>query len=419
MAGVSRGESVQTMLIKIEKLVYGGRGLGRADGRVVLVPFVLPGEEVETETVRATPGLVHARAVEWRQRSASRVAPECPVYEQCGGCHYQHIPYADQLDYKRQVLVETLARVGKVEWSGEIKIVSGQPWGYRNRTHLRVAKKGRQNTAVGFMAPASHRLVAADACPINAPLLDQAHEALLKMSADRRFPKSLREIEFFTNDTDLQVNILESDPPSVQRFFSWCEEVIPGFSSGDSIDYRVGEDVFRVTNRSFFQVNRFLIEDLVREAVGDASGDVALDLFAGVGLFTLPLARAFERVVAVDTSRGASGDLRHNLERAGARARVVNLNVANYLMEAGQAPDFVIADPPRSGLGAAVTGGLVRLQAARLALVSCDPATLARDLAALLAGGYQIDSLTLIDLFPQTFHIETVVRLSCPQTGPA
>ncbi len=407
------------MLIKIEKLVYGGSGLGRADGRVVLVPFVLPGEEVEIETVRETRGLVHARAMEWQQRSPSRVPPECPVFGQCGGCHYQHIPYADQLDYKRQILIETLARVGKIKWSGEVKIVSSEPWGYRNRTQLRVAKKDRQNAAVGFMAPASHRLVAAGACPINAPLLDQAHEALLRMSEDRRFPKSLREIEFFTNDTDLQVNILESDPPSVKRFFSWCEEVIPGFSTGDSIDYRVGEDVFRVTNRSFFQVNRFLIEDLVREAVGGASGAVALDLFAGVGLFTLPLARAFERVVAVDTSRGASGDLRHNLERAGARARVVNLNVANYLMEAGQAPDFVIADPPRSGLGAAVTRELVRLQAARLALVSCDPATLARDLAPLLAGGYQIDSLTLIDLFPQTFHIETVVRLSCRQAGPA
>jgi 23S rRNA (uracil1939-C5)-methyltransferase len=397
--------------IVVEKLVYGGEGLGRLAGRVVLAPFVLPGETVEIESVRETKGLIHARVTRLGQQAEDRTTPQCPLFELCGGCHYQHIPYPRQLDFKRDILVETLARVGKIQWEREIKILPAEPWGYRNRTQFRILKRGRK-TSVGFLEARSRRLVEAESCPINSPTLNRVHRALLEMGTQRRFPSFLRAVELFTNESDVQLNVLESERPLSKAFFDWCAEAIEGFSKTDAIDYPVGGDRLRVGSRSFFQVNRFLIEDLVREAVGDVAGAKALDLYSGVGLFTLPLARRFERVVAVDTSPRATRDLHFNLQRAALEARSVNLNVSQYLASETGPIDFAVADPPRAGLGGAVTSELLRLRPARLALVSCDPSTLARDLAALRGGGFSIDAITLIDLFPQTFHIETVVHLS-------
>ena len=397
------------MEVEIEKLVYGGQGLGRLDGRAVLVPYVVPGDRVEIEPVRETPGLLHAKAVAWPVTSGTRIDPSCPVFGRCGGCHYQHIPYASQLEYKRAILLETLQRVGKLTWPGNVEIVSGEPWGYRNRTQLRVAKRGRQ-AKTGFLAGGSHQLVAAGTCPINSPALNRAHGALLEMAQEGRFPAFLREIEFFTNENEIQVNALRGDRPLAKPFFTWCAERLEGFV--DWIDYPAGGDLFRVGGRSFFQVNRFLVDRLAQQAAGNASGGLALDLYGGVGLFTLPLARRFSRVIAADASRQAVRDLQFNAERAALDVEIVNLDVAAFLAGLQETPDFVVADPPRAGLGPDVVRELLRLKPRQLNLVSCDPATLARDLAALHAGGYQIAAMTLIDLFPQTFHLETVVALA-------
>jgi 23S rRNA (uracil1939-C5)-methyltransferase len=169
--------------------------------------------------------------------------------------------------------------------------------------------------------------------------------------------------------------------------------------------------LFRIGSRSFFQVNRFLIDTLSQLAVGDAAGGTALDLYAGVGLFTLPLARRFENVQGVDSSWAATRALQFNAERADVNVRVVNVGVEKFLADHTDSVDFAVADPPRAGLGKKVTAELLRIRPTVLSLVSCDPATLARDLQALTAGGYAIEKITLIDLFPQTFHLETVVRL--------
>jgi len=400
--------------IEIEKLVYGGQGLGRVDGRAVLVPFVLPGERVEIEAVRETPGLVHARPLSWPLQAEIRVAPPCPVFGRCGGCDYQHIPYSQQLEYKREILLETLSRIGKIKWDGPVGVIAGEPWGYRNRTQLQVLKRGR-TAQLGFLEAGSHRFVAAENCPVNSPLLNRVHETLVAMAADRRFPNFLQEIEIFSNEKEVQINARQTERPLAKSFFNWCAERIEGFANW--IDYASGDDVFRVGPRSFFQVNRFLVDSLAKCALGEASGEICLDLYAGVGLFTLPLARRFQRVVAVDASRQAVRDLQFNAERAGFETAsvdldIVNLDVPEFLADFQETPDFVVADPPRAGLGTKVTAELLRLKSPRLQLVSCDPATLARDLAALTAGGYRIDSVTLVDLFPQTFHMETVVALS-------
>jgi 23S rRNA (uracil1939-C5)-methyltransferase len=156
-------------------------------------------------------------------------------------------------------------------------------------------------------------------------------------------------------------------------------------------------------------VNRFLVGGLMATALANAEGDSALDLYAGVGLFSIPLAQRFKEVTAVESGSSAAADLQHNAERAGVAVRVMRANTDEYLKELESAPDFVLADPPREGLGKAAVTELVRLRPKRLHIVACDPATMARDLASLLRGGYRIEAMTLIDLFPQTYHLETVV----------
>ena len=221
----------------------------------------------------------------------------------------------------------------------------------------------------------------------------------------------MRSIEVFTNETDVQLNVLDSDRPVAKRFFDWCAEAIPGFTAG-LLDYAAAGFPFRVSSGSFFQVNRFLLDDLVRTAVGDASGEKALDLYAGVGLFSAALARRFSQVTAVESGASAVRDLRFNAARAGLALEIVQSATEDFLRDLQSSPDFVLADPPRTGLGRTVVARLAELKPKRITIVACDPATVARDLPGLLSAGYNIERLTMIDLFPQTFHIETVAQLS-------
>lgn len=389
----------------VEKLVYGGQGLARVEGRVALVPFVLPEERVRLKMEAERRGVTEARLLEVLAPAAGRVAPQCPFYARCGGCHYQHAEYAVQLDQKRQILREVLARIGKLEAPAEIGAVAGEPWAYRNRTQLHLG-----GGDIGFFGIGSHHLVAVDRCPISSPRINEALAALRAMKGERRFPGFITSLELFTNETDVQVNVLESGRPVSKRFFDWCAEKIPGYAA-DAIEYPVGAAVYRVHHKSFFQVNRFLIEPLIAAALEGAEGETALDLYSGVGLFSMALARRFRSVTAVETSSSAVRDLEFNAQRAGVEVEVHREPVEAFLETAENAPDFVLADPPRAGLGKHAVRHLLRLKPRQVTIVACDPATLARDLAALVAGGYKIEQLTLVDLFPQTFHIETVARL--------
>jgi 23S rRNA (uracil1939-C5)-methyltransferase len=194
-----------------------------------------------------------------------------------------------------------------------------------------------------------------------------------------------------------------------RRFFEWCAETIPGLVEG-ALDY---EDRFRVSRNAFFQVNRFLADRLVETALAGASGETALDLYAGVGLFSLALARQFGKVTAVESGSAAARDLAFNAERAAvANLRVEQGTAEAYLERLDRAPDFMLLDPPRAGAGKAVTARIAALKPPVVVIVSCDPATLARDMAALTASGYAIETMTLVDLFPETYHLETVVRLA-------
>jgi 23S rRNA (uracil1939-C5)-methyltransferase len=355
----------------------------------VLAPFVLPGELARVEAGDE----IRTELLEVLEPSPDRVAPACPVFAKCGGCHYQHAPYEYQLARKSEILREQLRRVGKIDYQGEITVISGEPLGYRNRAQFHI-----DNGRIGYLAARSRELVPVERCPISSPRLNEALAMLRDRLNDPRFPRFVQEIEVFTNETGVQFNVLESDRHVAKSFYEWMESTV-------ALEYPTRFGAFRVSPRSFFQVNRFLIESLTDAALERASGKTALDLYAGVGLFARRMKEKFDQVVAVESGASAVRDLEINAPGVTPQ----HARVEDYLAKLDKTPEFVLADPPRAGLGKIVAASLARLAPPRITIVSCDPATLARDLAAL--GKYEISRLTLVDLFPQTYHMETIAHL--------
>lgn len=393
--------------VKIEKWVYGGAGLARTAEGVTLVPFVMPGERVKLEGARRRAGVMEARAAEIVEKSPDRIEPACAVFGRCGGCHYQMAPYGFQIDAKIAILREVLERVGRLKAPEEIRVVQGEPWGYRNRSQFHFG-----HHTLGYKMAGSEKVVDVAECPISAPAVNAALKELRAARRDRRFPRFLKQVELFTNGERTMVNVLDTEQGRgvSKGFFAWLAERIPGAADGEIFHEACGER-FRVSHRSFFQVNRFLIGPLVECALEGAEGEEALDLYAGVGLFTVPLARRIARVTGVESDGSAARDLEFNVAAAGVMAEARRMQAEQYLEGLTKRPDFVLADPPRAGLGKRVVKELIRLRPPRMNIVSCDPATLARDLAALCGAGYEMEGLVLIDLFPQTYHMETVARL--------
>ncbi len=395
--------------LAIEKLVYGGTGLARHGDTTVLVPHVLPGERVDVD-FQPRRGVAHGIPVAWSKSSSERCDAPCPVYGSCGGCHYQHMHYEAQTARKREILVETLRRIGGIRWDRETPVVQAEPWGYRNRLQIRLDWQHGRPVA-GFFAARSHRLVATQACALASPALAKALTTLTGLLRRPRFPRGLRTVELFANEHDLQVNLPRNTASLPKRFWKVWGERLGVAGPGSPLVVGCGPDALRVSGRSFFQVNRFLAPRLAEVATAGAEGALAVDLYCGVGLITLPLARRFREVVGVDASGSAVRDLQSNASRARLRLGAVQMDVGAFLASYQGRPDLIVADPPRAGLGPAVVGDLVRVGASSLRIVSCDPATLARDLKALVAGGYALDRLTVVDMFPQTYHIETVAAL--------
>ena len=396
--------------IEIEKLVYGGDGLSRVDGQVVLTPLVLPQERVSVETSRIKNGLLRGSLTAVHSASAHRVQPRCPYFGACGGCQYQHSDYAFQVEQKRAILLENLQRLGGITYPGEIHTITADPWFYRNRIQLHFAK-GKS----GFNRLGSNELMPVEECFISSPLLVEAIKNLSTIVTKPEWPDFLQSLELFSNETELQINVLDTTRPVAARFFDWLKKWLP--IAPGPISYTAAGHMFRISHGAFFQVNRFLIEQLVEEVIGEDQGEHAIDLYAGVGLFSLPLAGKFAKVDSVERSGPAVRDLEFNAQQK----EITNIDATraaseDFLRGVNQTPDLVIADPPRSGLGKEATQELMRIKPRKLTIVSCDPATLARDLKQLVTA-FDITRMTLIDLFPHTYHLETVVHLSAKVEG--
>jgi 23S rRNA (uracil1939-C5)-methyltransferase len=423
----------------IEKLVYGGDGLAHADGNTVFVPYVLPGEEVRAATKSKKKKLIWAEMLEVTSASKDRQKARCPHFQTCGGCHYQHIPAAEQLRLKKEILRETLSRLGGISWDGPIQEHSAEPYGYRNRAQWAV--RDANPRAIGYFLPESSTIVPIDECPVLSPTLAKTFEELQNMARSGALPERVLEIEAFADSTDTKIALnvaFERFPKPAKELAAALQAAVPQLESLLLLDqskdrfeltgpgylfHEAGGYRFRVSHLSFFQVNRFLVEDLLQTMTAGAKGEVALDLYSGVGFFTLPLARAFQKVVSVDANLTATRDLYANAEVAGVAITSHNVHAEEFLAKTEEKPDFVSLDPPRSGLGAEAAAKLAALGAPEIAYLSCDPSTLARDLAVLTGSSkktsmeaapairYEISEMHLFDLFPQTFHIETLVRL--------
>ncbi|MGC2616044.1 MAG: class I SAM-dependent RNA methyltransferase [Terracidiphilus sp.] len=420
---------VRSALVQIEKPIYGGAFLARLEGKATFVPLTLPGEQARVRIVEEKRGYALAEADEIVTAAPERVVPGCRHFGVCGGCNYQHANYESQLGFKQAILRETLQR-GGVEAPETIDILAGNEWQYRNRIRLALDGAGR----VGYRARRSHDLIPISECPIASPLLVQA--ALSGGEILRRGKAGLRpsEVSLFCNaeETQLLASVFVCDAASrtLDQFFGEWKERIPALVGIEfleegragkparalarrgeaSLTYRAGGANYRVDHGAFFQVNRWLVDALVDRVTAGRRGGLAWDLFAGVGLFARRLAESFAQVAAVESSPTAVEALAHNVE--GTTGTCVKAETLAFLRAHRTAkPEVIVVDPPRVGLGAETTSLLAEVGAPTIVYVSCDPATLARDLRALIDAGYALSSVTLADLFPQTFHLESVVEL--------
>jgi 23S rRNA (uracil1939-C5)-methyltransferase len=451
------------MKLRIEKAIYGGAGLGRVDGKAVFVAGALPGELVEANLNRDRGSYAEATLTTVLEPSPERIDAACPYYGTCGGCQYQHATYAAQPSIKESILVESLARAG-INDVPPVTRHTAEPWGYRNRIRLHVHPATHK---LCYREGNSHRLVPVSSCPIAAPVLQQALIALQTISAAQNLGAWCGSVEFFTNHNGSQLllhlvqsAVLSKPAAQLNRLCATATEQIPtligsalfpapGVGPGSQrvrrgapsksqrgkqsepedeagtpiatwgqpwLTYTVGASSYRVSAGAFFQGNRFLVETLQSIATSDVEGSFAWDLYGGVGLFALALQQHGMQVPAVEGSPISGADLVHNLaadspRHAGKAIRTSTLSFLQRETRDNQVPDHIVLDPPRAGLGLEATALLAGVQSQSITYVSCDAATLARDLRVLVDAGYTITQLHLVDMFPQTFHLETVVKL--------
>jgi 23S rRNA (uracil1939-C5)-methyltransferase len=388
-------EEVKTLEVEIERLLPGGVGLAHAEGLTLFVSLAAPGDVLRIRIDREQGKVAFASIVEIIKPSAVRIEAPCPYFGRCGGCDFQQLTYETQLEAKAEIIHDCLRRIAQVEAPGPIRVMpSPNQWHYRTRASWQVDSSAKQ---LGYFERGSNRICDVEYCAVLTPELQQTlAQVRHELSAGNGItgPKT---IDAVTGEDRVSV-----------------APAIAGFST-DVISRRLGSETYSFNAESFFQVNHELVEPLINEAIGEMKGQFAVDLYAGVGLFTLPLARRFAHVTAVEEYGPATEFARRNLAEAKLEnVEVVTLDVVDWLKHSRpfEPLDFLLLDPPRVGCENAAIAGILALRPRRISYVSCDPATLARDLKKLIADGYALDSVAAFDMFPQTHHVETVARLT-------
>jgi len=384
-----------TISLHIDKLIPGGDGLARHDGRVVFVPGVLPGEDVTVEIVEAKKDFARARLVSIESSSSDRVAPPCKLAGRCGGCDWLHIAPEAQARLKLELVRDSLRRMAGFDLP-DLRIETGAPLGYRNRIQAHVNRTGQ----TGFLGRGGHEFVRVPACPV-------AHPALAPVFAET------------------------ARPNGPERFLAYGHTAVDGTAqmarADEALDAEIAVQVLDRTIvfplRGFFQSNLEMTRKLIPFVMNGLSGGpqtVAFDLYSGVGLFGAFLKDHFERVVCIEFNKHALAYAKRNVGDAGlffseALEKVVTTPGGNPLDKV--APSAAVIDPPREGLDKAVRAWLIKKPVPQLVYVSCNPVTLARDLKELLAGPYELEDMRVFDFYPQTSHIEAVAKLRMKSAG--
>jgi 23S rRNA (uracil1939-C5)-methyltransferase len=380
--------------VHIEKIVPRGLGLAFAEKLTVFVPLSAQGDDLRVRIVEIKKRIAIAEIVEIRQPSTQRAEPPCPYFGKCGGCDFQQMNYAAQLEAKVGIIRDCLHRIGKIEYDADIAIIgSPQELNYRSRARWHI---DRDQKAIGYFARDSHDVIDINFCPILTAELETAFENIRDSIEWGTLWAERSEIEAATGD-DGRVSIAS------EEFLEPPVELSSG-ANGDTYAY---------SSEVFFQANKFLVGELINAATGNASGEMAFDLYSGVGLFTLPMAKHFGTVIAVEEHPGAVDFAKKNVADAGLdNAKVVCKSVSRFLSEnKTKTIDFILIDPPRAGTEKYVIAAVAALKPSKISYVSCEPSILARDLRILIDAGYTIEKMTALDMFPQTHHVETVVRL--------
>jgi len=407
-------EKERTLEVEIERLLPGGVGLAHAEGLTLFVSLAAPGDVLRVEVDRVQGKIGFASIVEILKPSPVRLEPPCPYFGRCGGCDFQQLTYEAQLEAKVEIIRDCLHRIAKIETPPAVTIIpSSNQWRYRARANWQVDSVSK---LLGYFERGSNRVCDVEYCAVLVPQLQETLEQVRNEIFAVTTASPPRDIDAVVGDEGLSVA-----PPL-------------GDIKTDIVSRRIGNETYHFSAKAFFQVNDDLLEPLIDKALGDAKGHTAVDLYCGVGLFTLPLARRFERVTGVEAHPVATQFARRNIESANrdhgsdlsgsenkvatsnlARVKIVTARVGDWLEEQSQSPrpvDFLLLDPPRTGCENKDIAGILALRPAEISYVSCDPATLARDLKKIMAAGYSLDSIAAFDMFPQTHHVETVARLS-------
>jgi 23S rRNA (uracil1939-C5)-methyltransferase len=392
-------------------MAYGGEGMGRApDGRMIFTAFSLPGERIQAHEIEPHKRWGRAELLKVLEESDRRISPRCRHFGVCGGCNYQHTSYQQQLEFKRSILREQLERLGGIEAPPVAPtIASPDPWNYRNRMRFHQLPDGK----LSFYRWDGEGLFALEECHLPAPPIPDLWPQLSLEAMD-----NLDEVEIRRDSHDSLMVILHGrGAPEVQLDIQSAASVIwltaEGMLvlAGDRYSWmEVKDQTFRLSPASFFQTNDSLtgrLVELVLEAAEVEPGQAVFDLYAGVGLFSAFMAAAGAKVTAVEESASACSDFEVNLDRF-QDISLYEAPVEQALAAIDVQPETIVIDPPRAGLGKQVVEQLIDLSPERIVYVSCDPATLSRDGKRLAAAGYSLEQAVPIDVFPQTYHIESV-----------
>ena len=402
------------MRVTFSAMAFGGEAIARHEGKAIFVPLAMPGDEAEIEIVEDRGRFARGRLVQLIRPAPERVLPRCKHFGVCGGCHWQHVDYAQQLAYKTRIVREQLQRIGGLrDPLVHPTIGPDEPWHYRNHTQFHLTRNGR----LGYMALRSHDVIPIEECHILEPPVEQLwreldvelpdlDEVALRAgvhTGEQMVVFQLKSDEAPQAEIDIAANV-------VAELADGSEHVLAG---EPYFHERLNGHVYQVSATSFFQVNTRMAERLVALVVERLQCNVStriLDAYCGVGTFALALAPHVARVVGVEYAPDAAQDARVNAQ-AFANVEMLEGTVEAVLPGLREYFDAVVLDPPREGCAPAVSDAIIARHIPRIVYVSCDPSTLARDVKRLSAAGYQFVDAQPLDMFPQTFHIETVATL--------
>ena len=451
----------QEVILVIDRLGYRAEGVARFEGFTVFVPGALPGERVAAKINQVEKSYAVAALVAITEPSSSRQVARCPVYDQCGGCQLQHMPYEEQLEWKRQVVLDAFTRIGHFSYeeiSPKVFATRGMdnPWRYRNKVNVAVAKQGGKFVA-GFVEEGTHEPVAAAQCLIRPVIHDKLLAKTVGILADldcepydeQKRTGDVRQIVIRTTSRDEAMVVIVLAHEAQQQMNTFCRR-LDGFAKQEGIKlasvvehiappgtrqlYARSAQVlwgkaylketlmgltFRLSSRSFLQVNPLQTEVLYKLALDSSdlcANDVVFDLYSGIGTLSLLAAQSAKKVIGVESVPQAVDDAKANARKSGIdNAEFIAgkaEDVVAGLIEAGTLPDVVFFDPPRAGCDRKVLEAVAKGRPRRIVYVSCNPATLARDLRILADHGYALASAVPVDMFAQTAHVECVVTLN-------